>query len=175
MATVNERVVRRSNALLEYPWGREFECTEVVPTSDGLGGLLQASAISTGVKVAMTGMRVAPIREGLRRFVFPDPGEGPTREQIENGYFTVHVLGRGTAGDGPFVVESRVSADLDPGYGATARMLGESAVCLVRGQIDSPLPGGVLTPASGIGDPLADRLRQAGLHVTVGESTAHPR
>jgi short subunit dehydrogenase-like uncharacterized protein len=171
MAPVNERVLRRSNALLEYPWGREFECTEVVPTGDGLGGLIQASAVSTGLKAALAGMARAPIREGLRRFVFPAPGEGPTREQIENGYFTVRVLGRGTAGDGPFAVESQVGADLDPGYGATARMLGESAVCLVRGQIDSPLQGGVLTPASGIGEPLAERLRQAGLTVTVEERT----
>jgi short subunit dehydrogenase-like uncharacterized protein len=174
MALINERVVRRSNALLGYPWGREFECTEVVPTGDGLGGLVRAGIVSTGLKAATAGMAFAPTRGGLRRFVFPDPGDGPTREQIENGYFTVRVLGRGIAGDGPFVVESRVSADLDPGYGATARMLGEAATCLVRGQVNSPLEGGVLTPASGIGEPLADRLRQAGLTVSVDEWHQNP-
>ena len=51
------------------------------------------------------------------------------------------MLGRGTATDGPFVVESRISADWDPGYGATARMLGETAMCLVCDRIDSPLEG----------------------------------
>ena len=174
MALANERVVRRSNALLGYPWGREFECTEVVPTGEGLGGLARAGAVSTGLKAVTAGMAFTPIRDGLRRFVFPDPGDGPTREQTEDGYFTVRVLGRGIAGDGPFVVESRVSADRDPGYGATARMLGEAAMCLVRGEVDSPLDGGVLTPASGIGEPLADRLRRAGLTVAVGEWHAPP-
>jgi len=169
MASVNERVVRRTNALLGYPWGREFECTEVVPTGRGPGGLARAAATAVGLKAATAGMAFAPTREGLRRFVFPDPGEGPTRAQIEGGYFTVSALGRGTAADGPFVVESRVGADLDPGYGATARMLSEAAICLVEGRIDSPLDGGVLTPASGIGTPLADGLREAGLRVEVGE------
>jgi len=167
MAVMNERVVRRSNALLGYPWGREFECTEVMPMGDGLDGLARANAVWAGLTAATAGMTFGPTREALRQFVFPDPGEGPTREQIENGYFTVRVLGRGTATDGTFVVESEISADRDPGYGATARMLSEAAMCLVRDQTESPLAGGILTPASGIGDPLADRLRQAGLDVDV--------
>jgi short subunit dehydrogenase-like uncharacterized protein len=130
-----------------------------------------AGTIAVGLGLFTAGMTVGPVRSALRRFVFPDPGEGPSREEIENGYFTMRVLGRGTATDGPFVVESVIGADLDPGYGATARMLGESAMCLVRGDIESPLAGGVLTPASGIGSPLADRLREAGLTVTAGEWT----
>ncbi|EMA37863.1 saccharopine dehydrogenase family protein [Halobiforma nitratireducens] len=169
MAAVNERVIRRSNALLGYPWGREFECTEVVPVGSGPVGMAGASAVTAGLGVATAALTFGPTREALRRVAFPDPGEGPTREEIENGYFTIRVLGRGTAPDGPFVVESRISADRDPGYGATAKMLGEAAMCLVREEIDSPLEGGVLTPASAIGDPLADRLRQAGLVVDVGE------
>jgi len=173
MAPANERVIRRSNALLGYPWGREFRCTEVIPTGRGLGGAARASLIAGGLGLGTVGMSIGPIRSGLRRFVFPDPGEGPTRDQIENGYFTVRVLGRGTATDGPFVVEGVIGADLDPGYGATARMLGESGLCLVRDEVESPLPGGVLTPASGIGEPLADRLRDAGLTVTVGEWTGN--
>lgn len=169
MARINERVIRRSNAVLGYPWGREFECTEVVPTGDGLVGLAGASVISAGLALTTGVMAFGPTRRGLRRFVFLDPGEGPTRERIENGYFTLRVLGRGTAANGPFVIESEIHSDLDPGYGATARMLGEAAMCLVTGEIDSPLPGGVLTPASGIGVPLAERLRSAGLTVTVSE------
>ncbi|SFC29413.1 Uncharacterized conserved protein [Halobiforma haloterrestris] len=169
MAVVNERVIRRSNALLGYPWGREFECTEVVPIGPGLVGMAGASAVTAGLGLATAGLAFGPTREALRRFVFPDPGEGPTREEIESGYFTVRVLGRGTAPDGPFVVESRIGADRDPGYGATANMLGEAAMCLACEEIDSPLEGGVLTPASGIGDPLADRLRRTGLVVEVGE------
>lgn len=169
MAAVNERVVRRSNALLGYPWGREFRCAEVVPTGPGPVGAATANAVAGGLGLFTAAMSVGPVRSGLRQFVFPDPGEGPTSEQTEEGYFTVRVLGRGTATDGPFTVEAEFGADLDPGYGATARMLGESALCLLRDDTDSPLDGGVLTPASGIGTPLADRLRGVGFTATVAE------
>lgn len=169
MAPVNERIVRRSNALLGYPWGRDFRCTEVVTTGRGIKGAGGATLVSAGIGLFAAAMSVGPVRSGLRRYVFPDPGEGPTSEETEKGHFTVRVLGRGTAGDDTFLVESVIGADLGPGYGATARMLGESAVCLVREEVDSPLSGGVLTPASGIGEPLAERLRDAGLTVTVGE------
>jgi short subunit dehydrogenase-like uncharacterized protein len=171
MAPVNERVVRRSNAVLGYPWGREFRCSEVVPTGRGLGGAAAASAIAVGLGLGDVAMSIGPVREGLSRFVFPEPGEGPTNAQMDAGHFTVRVFGRGTAPDGPFVVASEISADRDPGYGATAQMLGEAAMCLVREEIDSPVPGGVLTPASGIGAPLAERLREVGLTVAVAEWT----
>jgi len=171
MAPVNERVVRRSNALLGYPWGRESRCTEIVNTGPGLRGATGASLVAGGLGLFTAAMSLDPVRSGLCRFVFPDPGEGPTREQTETGHFSVRVLGRGTATDGPFTVEAVIAADRDPGYGATARMLGEAAVCLVRDDTASPLDGGVLTPASGIGDPLADRFRTAGFTATVGEPT----
>ena len=174
MAAINERVVRRSNALLEYPWGREFRCGEVVTTGPGPVGAAAAGLTAGGIGLFTAAMSVSPIRSGLQQFVFPDPGEGPTREQTENGHFTVRVLGRGTATDGSFTVEAEFGADWDPGYGATARMVGESAVCLARDETDSPLDGGVLTPASGIGTPLADRLREIGFTVTVGEATEGP-
>jgi short subunit dehydrogenase-like uncharacterized protein len=171
MAAVNERVIRRSNALLGYPWGREFRCTEAIPTGRGPVGAATANIVAGGLGLFAAGMSVDPIRSGLRRFAFPDPGEGPTSEQAEKGHFTVRVLGRGTNTDGPFTVEAEFGADLDPGYGATARMLGESAMCLLRDEIDSPLDGGVLTPASGIGIPLVERLRAVGFTATVDEVT----
>ena len=171
MALVNERVVRRSNALLGYPWGREFRCSEVVTTGRGLAGAAKATLVAGGLGLFTAAMSVAPVRSALERFVFPAPGEGPTREQTERGHFTVRVVGRGTARDGPFTVEAAFGTDLDPGYGATARMLGEAAVCLVRDETESPLEGGVLTPASGIGMPLVERLRTVGFTATVGEAT----
>jgi short subunit dehydrogenase-like uncharacterized protein len=88
---------------------------------------------------------------------------------MDAGHFAVRVIGRGTATDGPFTVVSEIGADRDPGYGATSRMLGEAAMCLLRGETDTPLEGGILTPASGIGDPLGERLRAVGFTVTVGE------
>ncbi len=170
MAPVNERVVRRSNALLGYPWGRELRCSEVIPTGRGLTGAAGATLVAGGLGLFTAAMSVGPVRSALKRHVFPDPGEGPSEEQMEQGHFTVRVVGRGTGGDGAFTVEAEFGADLDPGYGAAARMLGESAICLVRDDVDSPLDGGVLTPASGIGLPLVDRLRAVGFTAAVGEA-----
>jgi short subunit dehydrogenase-like uncharacterized protein len=172
MAAVNERVVRRSNAVLGYPWGREFRCTEVVATGPGPGGAASATLVAGGLGLFSAAMSFGPTRSALRRFVFPDPGEGPSRAETEEGYFTIRVLGRGTAPDGPFTVEAEIGAGWGPGYGATARMLGESAVCLLRDETDSPLSGGVLTPASAIGTPLAERLRAVGFTASVEESTS---
>jgi short subunit dehydrogenase-like uncharacterized protein len=170
MAMVNERIVRRSNALLEYPYGREFRCSEVVPTGRGLSGAATATAVAGGLGLFTAGMSVGPIRSALQRYVFPDPGEGPTGEEAAKGHFSIRLLGRGAGPAGSFTVEAEFSADLDPGYGATARMLGESAICLLRDDTDSPLDGGVLTPASAIGLPLVERLREVGFTATVGEA-----
>ncbi|MFD1586488.1 saccharopine dehydrogenase family protein [Halorientalis brevis] len=162
MAPVNERVVRRSNALLDYPWGRDFRCTEVIPTGRGLGGAATAGVVAGGLGLFTLAMSIGPTRSALKRFVFPDPGEGPSDEQMEKGHFSVRTRGQGVTEDGPFTVDAVIGADRDPGYGGTARMLGESAMCLVEDDTDSPLDGGVLTPASAIGEPLADRLRAVG-------------
>ena len=170
MAPVNERVVRRSNALLGYPWGREFRCSEVVPTGDGVRGATTAGTVAGGLGLFTAAMSIGPLRSALRRYAFPDPGEGPTREEAEAGHFRIGLLGRGTGADGRFTVEGAFAADRDPGYGATARMLGESAVCLARGDVDSPFDGGVLTPASGIGLPLAERLREVGFTASVDKA-----
>lgn len=169
MATINERVLRRSNALLDYPWGRDFRCTEVISTGSGPLGALKAAGMTTGLGLFVVGMSLGPIRSGLRRWVFPASGEGPSRKRIESGSFAFRFVGTGTDEDGStFRVESRVAADLDPGYGATAWMLGEAATCLVEEDVETPLSGGVLTPASGIGRPLIDRLRDAGMTFRVG-------
>lgn len=169
MAPVNERIVRRSNALLGYPWGREFQCTEVVPTGGGVGGAAKATLTAAGLAGFTTAMRVDALRDGIREYVFPDPGTGPSRAEAVDGSFTVRVRGRGTGPDGPFTVSAVIGADMDPGYGATARMLGESTMALVTDDTDSPLDGGVLTPASAIGSPLADRLRAVGFTARVDD------
>ena len=163
------------HALPGYPWGGEFRCSEVVDAGSGPVGAAIAGLAAGGIGLFTAAMSFGPTRSALRQFVFPDPGEGPTSKQIENGHFTVGVLGTGEAADGPFTVEAEFGADLDPGYGGTARMFGEAGMCLVRGAVDSPLSGGVLTPASGIGTPLADRLRDVGFTAIVGEASGNPR
>ena len=170
MAPVNERVLRRSNALLGYPWGREFDCTETVPTGTGPVGAVTAGAIAGGLGLFSGAMSVGPLRDGIRRFVFPEPGTGPTRAEADAGRFTVGLRGRGTAPEGTFTVEAEFGADRDPGYGATGQMLGEAAMCLAREEVDSPLDGGVMTPTAGIGLPLVERLRAVGFTIDVREA-----
>ena len=171
MAPVNERIVRRSNALLGYPWGREFRCTELIPTGSGAGSAVKAVFIAGALAGFKSAMGVDTLRDGIQEYIFPDPGEGPAREAAMDGSFTVQACGRGTGPDGQFTVEALIGADMDPGYGATARMLSESGMALVENDTDSPLDGGVLTPASAIGAPLADRLRAAGFTVRVGDTS----
>ena len=96
--------------------------------------------------------------------VLPAPGEGPSREAIERGRFRADLIG--VLGDGT-TLTVRVSGDRDPGYGATAGMLGESAVCLARDADALPDVAGVLTPASAMGSALEQRLPRAGVRFEI--------
>jgi len=169
MARINEPVVRRSNALLGYPWGHTFRYGEALRTGDGVGGLARAGALAAGQGLLAGALSVDPLRRALDRYALPDPGEGPDEDAIEDGSFEVALRGTGAAAGRPggFAVEATVRGDRDPGYGSTCRMLGESAACLATGDVDSPHDGGVLTPASGIGLPLIDRLEGTGVSFDV--------
>ncbi|WP_309890062.1 saccharopine dehydrogenase NADP-binding domain-containing protein [Archangium sp.] len=157
MAMVNTRVVRRTNALLDFAYGHDFHYDERVDVGAGLAGLTRAAATSTGLTLSGL-MALAPVRKLATRFL-PAPGEGPNREQRENGSFEIELLGRGTEGER---LRARVGAKQDPGYGATSWMLAESALCLAEDEL--PRRGGLLTPASCMGMKLVERLRAA--HIT---------
>ena len=90
--------------------------------------------------------------------MLPAPGEGPSEKTRENGFFKVDIHARTESGR---KLRARVAAKGDPGYAATAVMFGESALCL--GLDELPGEGGVLTPATAMGDVLAERLRAAGV------------
>jgi short subunit dehydrogenase-like uncharacterized protein len=93
----------------------------------------------------------------------PAPGEGPSEEARTKGYFnTYHVA----VGDG-HVVRGIVADKRDPGYGSTAVMLSESALCLAFEGAELDVPGGILTPASAMGERLIERLRKAGLTLEI--------
>jgi short subunit dehydrogenase-like uncharacterized protein len=166
MAAVNERVVRRSNALLGFEYGAGFRYGESMRTGEGVKGAVGAVALSAGMGLGMAALMVKPLRALLEERVLPAPGEGPSREKIEAGGFEARLVGlRG----GREVARCKVRGKRDPGYGATALMLAESAICLVRDvpQEGAPLAG-VLTPASAMGGPLVARLRAAGMVVDAG-------
>jgi len=117
--------------------------------------------------VLMIGLSLPPTRYVLDR-VLPKPGEGPDEKSREAGHFTIDVFGTTTTG-ARYV--ARVRAKGDPGYAATAIMLGESALALVHDR-DAlpPSEGGVLTPATALGDALVARLRAAGMEITAKKS-----
>ena len=159
MAGVNTRVVRRSNALAGYPYGKEFRYREAVMTGAGSGGWLKGNLVAIGLGALATGIYFSPTRKLLQKFVLPKPGEGPDKKAQESGFFNLVQVGK--LGDGT-VIRARITGDRDPGYGSTSKMLAESAVCLAKDELASS--GGVLTPATAMGEPLLARLRtNAGL------------
>jgi short subunit dehydrogenase-like uncharacterized protein len=169
MAPTNGPVVRRSNALLGFPYGREFRYREVMPTGKGAGGWFGAWGVALGLGAFLGGMTFAPTRWVLDK-VLPKPGEGPDRAAREAGWFEHRFVARGTRDDGEEVVlRGVVGGDKDPGYGSTAIMLAETALCLAFDDPEGARPGGVHTPASAMGTSLIQRLRRAGLRFEVTE------
>lgn len=158
MASVNTRAVRRSNALQEWGYGRRFRYREVMAFGEGLAGRGRALAVAAGTGGLTVGLAIPPTRFVLDR-VLPDPGEGPKDELVRKGFFHIEIHARTPAGE-RWVCH--VKAQGDPGYGATSVMLGESALCLALDGPQLPDRAGVLTPATGMGTRLADRLRAAG-------------
>jgi len=161
MAAINTRVVRRSNALLGYPYGKDFRYSERMSLPAGAAGLPAALALAGGSLAFQAAMQIGPVR-GLVAKRLPQPGEGPSPETRAKGYFVARLLGEDDAGG---AWRGEVQDRRDPGYGSTAVMLAESALCLARDALASP--GGVLTPASAMGAPLLARLRAAGMTWTV--------
>lgn len=157
MASINTRVVRRSNALMGYPYGRDFRYSEAVMTGRGAAGWMTAVGLSSAIAGLIGAASIGPTRNLLSRLVFPRPGEGPSEEQRERGFFDMLLVGKTEENE---TVRGRVKGKRDPGYGATSRMLGESAVCLADDAEQLSVPGGFWTPASCMGHRLIERLQQ---------------
>lgn len=156
MEMINAKIVRRTNALLGYPWGREFHYGEAVLTGDGLSGRAKATAIAAGTGGGTLAMATRLGREVADR-VLPDSGSGPDEAAREAGFFDMRIVAEHPQDRSKDVV-ARVTGDRDPGYGATSRMLGEAALTLAHGE--STVGGGSWTPASALGDALRIRLEE---------------
>jgi short subunit dehydrogenase-like uncharacterized protein len=166
MAACNTRVVRRTNAVLGFPYGEEFRYDEATLTGVGPGGWLKAAGLAAGLGVGMGLMTLGPIRRVLGRRL-PAPGEGPSKERRERGYFDIRLSGEHPDDTGKGL-RARVRGDRDPGYGSTSKMLGEVAVCLAMDEL--PVGGGLWTPASAMADALLPRLEaHAGLSFRIEE------
>ena len=142
MAAINTRNVHRTNALTGCSFGRDFVYDEMVMTGAGEKG----EQIAKGMATQGSGM------EGDKG---PKPGEGPSREERENGFYDLVFLGVGA--DGRKLAAS-VKGDKDPGYGSTSKMIAETALALAE---DDTVAGGVWTPGAALGLPLAERLQKS--------------
>lgn len=154
MAEINTKVVRRSNALLDMRYGTDFRYSEGTLMPFGQFGFPLAASLAAGSTSFQAAMRNGFLRRAMTQML-PEPGEGPDRNARETGHFQIQLLGRHPDRSSANL-RLRIRAERDPGYGATARMLGEAAVCLAQDGLSSP--GGVLTPAVAMGDALIDRL-----------------
>ena len=144
MASINTKNIHRSNFLLGHQYGVNFVYDEMFVTGPGDAGEQLARAMATGNAL---GDKVL------------QPGEGPSKEERDNGGFDILMIGE--ADDGGEVRIS-VTGDCDPGYGSTSKMVAESAICLLRNA--DIVEGGIWTPAPAMGSLLIRRLRDfAGL------------
>ncbi|MDA9436365.1 saccharopine dehydrogenase family protein [Bradyrhizobium sp. CCBAU 51627] len=146
MALINTRNVHRSNMLMGFPYGRDFVYDEMVLTGPGEKGEANARRV-----MAANAEKTGPSA--------PKPGEGPSKEERENGLF--NLLYVAIAPDGR-MVRAGVTGDRDPGYGSTSKMISECAICMLRDATD--VAAGFWTPGAAMQHKLIKRLRDnAGL------------
>jgi short subunit dehydrogenase-like uncharacterized protein len=133
MAAINTKAVHRANFLLGHPWGKDFQYDEmmVIPGPD------------------------APNFTGFDMGNLPKPGEGPSKADREAGFYDVLMIAEYPDGR---TLRASVKGDKDPGYGSTSKMLGESAMCLLRDVPREKTPGGCWTAAAAMGEALIKRL-----------------
>ena len=160
MAGYNTRIVRRSNALTDWSYGRGLRYGELMGCGRGVRGAAAAGGVTAGLVGALAGisaaMTTAPTRALLDR-VLPAPGSGPSAATRAAGWFRSELHAVASGGRRFRAV---VAGPGDPGYAATAVMLGESALCL--GEDATGDRAGSLTPATAMGTALVERLRKAG-------------
>ena len=168
MAAVNTRVVRRSNALSGFSYGKHFAYREAMSFGKGPKGFAKAAGVTAALGGFLGAATLEPVRK-LMKSRLPQPGEGPSARAIERGHFRMRFVAETDGGDGGKSVQVRatVRGYRDPGYGETAKMIAETGVALARGE--GHLAGGVLTPSVALGGALLARLRAAGMTFQVDE------
>jgi short subunit dehydrogenase-like uncharacterized protein len=142
MAPINTKNVHRTNYLLGHRWGQDFVYDEMMLTTIGEAGKAMAEAMAKMPAFGGSTLK---------------PGEGPSKEERENGHYDIAFFGEDDAGNH---LTAAVQGDLDPGYGSTSRMIAETAMALLHSEGE----GGIYTPGALLGDALIARLtKEAGL------------
>ena len=168
MASINTRIVHRSNQLLSYEYGREFKYDEAMWMQDGVKGQLISYGLSAGIMGFVTAMTFKRSREFLTNHVLTKSGDGPSQSEQDNGYFDVRFFGKTANND---TITTKVTGNKDPGYGSTSQMLAQSALCLAQDIPKDDIEGGFWTPASAMGEKLIQLLKNhAGITFEVIES-----
>ena len=160
MSGVNTRVVQRTNAIAEFSYGENFKYNEMSSFDKGLSGFLKASTMLMILAFLQFSMRSNLVLWILKKTIFPKPGEGPSKGKMQSGFFKLKIIGSINEMPKNSVC---VLGDSDPGYSATAKMLTESAISILLNENKIPKKYGVLTPASGIGLTLVERLKKKGI------------
>jgi short subunit dehydrogenase-like uncharacterized protein len=158
MASFNTRIVRRSNALQEWAYGRSLRYGEVMGAGRGPVGAVTATGLTAGLAGTLAAMSFGPTRALLDR-VLPAPGTGPSEATRQKGWFRMVVDAATETGRRYRAI---AAGQGDPGYAATAVMLGQTALALALDTDRLPDRAGSLTPATALGDVLVERLRAAG-------------
>jgi len=149
MAAINTKNIHRSNALMDHAYGPDFTYDEMIMTGPGDKGKAAATYVA---------------QQDTFGDNPPKPGEGPTKEEREAGFYEAAFYG----GEGDDIMTCVVTGDKDPGYGSTSKMISEAALCLTRDVDRDITPGGVYTPAPAMGNALIKRLEDhAGLTFTM--------
>lgn len=164
MGPINTRVVRRSAALLGY--GDDFHYQEYLRMGSGLLSAAAATSLSMGMATSQLALSLRPVR-AMAKLLAPGPGEGPSERSMNQGSFRCDLIGKSAQGH---TVRATIADKGDPGNRATTKMVCESALCLALNQDQLPGGkswGGILTPASGLGEVLVARLRNASMTLDV--------
>jgi short subunit dehydrogenase-like uncharacterized protein len=169
MAPINTRIVRRSSALFEQwqqSYGADFTYQEYLKLNDEPLAGLKAIGITAVLGLFISALQQPKLRSRLQP-ILPQVGSGPSEQRMNEGWFSCELVG--TAVDGR-KVRGLIRDQGDPGNRATVKFICESALCLALQLDELPggqLRGGILTPATGLGHVLAERLRQAGMTIAI--------
>jgi short subunit dehydrogenase-like uncharacterized protein len=168
MAAANTRIVRRSNALLDYAYGRRFEYAEQMSMGRSLAAPVAAALATAGnaATMALGSRYFNRLPTKLVERIAPKPGTGPSERAREQGHYTVETYTTTSTGAR---YKATMSQKGDPGYKATSVLLGESGLALALDRDRLSDLRGVLTPASAMGDVLTTRLHAAGVSLETSQ------
>ncbi|MFL2607472.1 MAG: hypothetical protein ACJ0PA_02160, partial [Flavobacteriaceae bacterium] len=163
MAGINTKIVRRSNALFNYKYGKSFLYSEAELVGDGiLGKIIGYLSL---IPILMVIQKKGSIIKRIVDLFVPKAGQGPSKKQRENGFFNLNFYFNNNRKK----YLAKVTGDMDPGYGSTSKMLAECAVCLA---LDDTLNKnyGVITPSVAFEENIIQRLENnAGLKFSMNE------